>query len=159
MAVRRGRGEGELRDRDQQILNRLAQIQHKVDALEQTQAFTLRAEEEKHSESVRTIFKRSKRRAQVYLAANGQRSVQEIASHLGLKSPNVSRELAVLGEEGLLEIVDTDRGSNLWGKKPLDRTLRITRFLCSEYGLEKDGKQPGRKKSTRRKPTTAKRRR
>ncbi len=159
MAARRDRGGSELRDRDQQILNRLAQIQHKVDAFEQTQAFALRAEEEKHSQSVRTIFKRSKRRAQVYLAANGQRSVQEIASHLGLKSPNVSRELAVLGEEGLLEIVDTDGGANLWGKKPLDRTLRITRFLCREYELEKDGRRPARKKAAKRKTTRTKKRR
>jgi hypothetical protein len=58
-------------DRDQQILNRLSKIEHKVDSLEQTTAFALRADAEKHSASVWEIFKKSKRRAQVYLAADG----------------------------------------------------------------------------------------
>ena len=96
MARRRGQGPPASQDRDQQILSRLAKIEHKVDALEQTHAFALRAEEGKHTESVRAIFRKSKRRAQVYLAADGQRSVQEIGSHLRIKSPNVSRELTLL---------------------------------------------------------------
>jgi hypothetical protein len=55
-------------DRDQQILRRLANIQHKIDSLEQTTAFALRADADKHVESVRKIFGKSKKRVQVYLA-------------------------------------------------------------------------------------------
>src|SRR5262245_37964649 len=93
-------------DRDQQILSRLAKIQHKVDSLEQTTAFALRADSERHFASAKQIFKNSKRRAQIYLAADGQRSVQEIGAHLGMKRQNVGSDLKVLGEEGLLEIID-----------------------------------------------------
>lgn len=39
-------------DRDQQILRRLANIEHKIDSLEQTTAFALRADAEQHFESV-----------------------------------------------------------------------------------------------------------
>ncbi len=60
-------------DRDQQILNRLAHIQHKVDSIDETNAFALRAEAKKHMETVQGIFKHGKRRAQVYLAADGIR--------------------------------------------------------------------------------------
>ena len=91
-------------DRDQQILRRLSNIENKVDSLEQTNAFALRADAHIHSKTVKQIFKRGLRRAQVYLAANGQRSVQEIATSLRMKNPNVSRELEVLKIEGLLEI-------------------------------------------------------
>lgn len=125
-------------DRDQNILNRLAKIEHKVDSLEQTTAFALRADSEAHFKEVKKIFKRGMRKAQVYLAANGSRNVGDIASHLGMKGPNVSASLKSLSEDGLVEIVDTMNG-NIWAKKPVDRTLRISKFLMSEYNLTKDG--------------------
>lgn len=135
------RSKGEDFDRDQQILNRLARIEHKVDSLEQTTAFALRADETRHFESVKKVFKRSNRKAQVYLAADGNRSVNDIAEHLGMKAPNVSTELSSLQVEGLLEVVDTDGGTTYWGKTALDRTLRISTFLMSEYQLGADGKE------------------
>lgn len=138
-------------DRDQQILDRLAKIEHKVDSIEQTNAFALRAEAGKHFAEVKKIFGNSQRRAQVYLAADGARSVQDIAHHLRMQRQNVGPDLKRLGEEGLLELVDSQSNRDIWAKKPVDRTLRITRFLCEEFGLQKDGlrrkpakKPPGR---------------
>jgi DNA-binding transcriptional ArsR family regulator len=134
-------------DRDQQILNRLAKIEHKVDSIEQTNAFALRADSEKHFGEVKKIFKTSLRRAQVYLAADGSRSVGEIASHLGMKVPNVSPDLKYLNDEGVLELVGSQGNRDIWAKKPIDRTLRITQFLCGEFGLDKNGiKQKSSKK-------------
>lgn len=126
-------------DRDQQILSRLARIEHKVDSLEQTTAFALRADEDKHFASVKAIFGNSRRRAQVYLAANGSRGVQEIAAHIGMKRQNVGVELATLSAEGLIELSDSQGGQDIWSKKPLDRTLRITKFLRDEFNLSDDG--------------------
>lgn len=126
-------------ERDQAILSRLAQIQHRVDSLEQTQAFALRADAGKHFAEVKKIFGRGERKAQVYLAANGRRTVNEIADHLKMKRQNVGRILNSLGEEGLLEILDTPGKGDAWSKKPLDRTLRISKFLRETYGLSDDG--------------------
>jgi DNA-binding transcriptional ArsR family regulator len=126
-------------DRDQQILHRLANIENKIDSLEQTNAFALRADAQIHSKTVKEIFKKGLRRSQVYLAANGQRSVQEIGNLLGMKIPNVSRELEVLKIEGLLEVIERDGGKILYGKKPIDRTIGISRFLMKEYGLDHNG--------------------
>jgi DNA-binding MarR family transcriptional regulator len=126
-------------DRDQQILNRLASIEHKVDSIEQTNAFALRAEAEKHFAEVKKIFGRSLRRAQVYLAADGVRSVQDIAQHLSMKRQNVGPDLKCLADEGLLEVVDSESNRDIWAKKPLDRTLRITKFLCEEFDLQGNG--------------------
>jgi DNA-binding transcriptional ArsR family regulator len=127
-------------DRDHQILNRLANLQHKVDSIEQTTAFALRADADRHIESVRKVFGTGARRAQVYLAADGSRSVADIASHLGMKPQNVSDALKDLTNEGLLEIAETDGGTKYYGKTPLDRTIRISRFLCEEFKLAADGK-------------------
>jgi hypothetical protein len=133
-------------DRDQQILSRLANIQHKVDSIEQTNAFALRADKEKHEQSLRDIFRNGKRRAQVYLAANGARSVQEIADHIKMKRPNLSAQLKALSVEGILEIAYSSGGKDYWGKKPLDHTIRITRFLCDEFSLNSDGTEESAKK-------------
>jgi DNA-binding transcriptional ArsR family regulator len=123
----------------QQILNRLANIEHKVDSIDETNAFALRAHAGEHQKSVKEIFKRSKRKAQVYLAADGSRGVAEIAKHLGMKQPNVTRELKFLKEEGLLELIEASGRQDFWGKKPIDRTLRIGKYLCAEYKLRLDG--------------------
>jgi DNA-binding MarR family transcriptional regulator len=134
-------------DRDQQILSRLSRIQHRVDSIDQTQAFALRADEAKHFNTVKEIFKTGTRRAQVYVAADGTRGVDEIAKHLNMKAPNVSRELRILSEEGMLEIIDAEGRRELWGKKPIDRTLRISSYLRREYGLSQDGREASAAKS------------
>jgi DNA-binding transcriptional ArsR family regulator len=130
----------DFRDRDAQILSRLAHIEHKVDSIDETNAFALRADANKHQATVQKIFKRGKRRAQVYLAADGIRGVIEIADHLNMKQPNVSPELRILKEEGLLELVDTSGRRDIWAKKAIDRTLRISKYLCEEYNLKPDGR-------------------
>jgi len=138
-------------DRDQQILDRLAKIEHKVDSIEQTNAFALRPEAEKYFAEVKKIFGRSLRRAQVYLAADGARSVQEIAQHLAMQRQNVGPDLKHLGDEGLLELVESHGNRDIWAKKPVDRTLRITPFLCREFNLQKNGlKQRSSTRSRRR---------
>lgn len=124
----------------QQILHRLAHIEHKVDSIDETNAFALRAEAEKHQETVRKIFGKSKRRAQIYLATDGTRGVVEIAQHLGMKQPNVSPDLRILKEEGVLEIVDASGRQDFWARKTIDKTLRISKYLCELYNLRPDGR-------------------
>lgn len=126
-------------DRDQQILSRLAQIEHKVDSVDQTLAFSLRAESEKHFGAVKEIFGNSRRRAQIYLAVDGMRGVQDIAEHLGMQRQNVGPELKVLAEEGLLHMIDTQDGKDIWAKKSVDGSLRISKFLRDVFDLRADG--------------------
>jgi hypothetical protein len=52
----------------------------------------------------------------------------------------------------LLELVDSHGNKDIWAKKPVDRTLRITPFLCREFDLQKNGlRQKTGKKAARRK--------
>lgn len=135
----------------QQILNRLAHIEHKVDSIDETNAFALRAEAPAHHKTIQQIFQRGKRRAQVYLAADGTRAVEEIAKHLGMKTPNVSPQLKFLKNEGLLELTDASGRQDFWAKKAIDRTLRITQYLCNEYNLKPDGRINREKKKKKKK--------
>lgn len=141
--AKRDKGE----DRDQQILSRLAHIQHKVESIDETNAFALRADAGKHLGTIDRIFGRSKRRAQVYLAADGTRGVKEIAAHLRILRQAVGRELKSLGVEGVLEIKSEEGGMDVWGKKSIDRTLQITRLLCRAHNLRPDGTRLPTKKT------------
>jgi predicted transcriptional regulator len=139
-------------DRDQQILSRLARIEHKVDSFDQTQAFALRKDDEQHRAEIKKIFGTSKRRVQVYLATNGARSVQEIAAHLSMQRQNVGPDLKFLETEGLVELADSRGNKDIWAKKALDRSLRLTQYLCEEYALLPNGLAPSKKSATQRKP-------
>ncbi len=128
----------DLNDATKQILSRLGEIEHKVDSLGQTSAFALRVDKDRLFAEVKQVFKDSKRKAQVYLAANGRRAVGEIADHLGMKRQNVGRELKVLSEESLLKVFP-EGGRDVWYKLPVDQTIGISRFLMREYQLNADG--------------------
>ena len=78
-------------------------------------------------------------RAQVYLAANGERTVNDIAELLGMHQPSVSKALKYLQQEGLLEVYEREGRRAYWGKKQVDRTLRISIFLMEKFGFDKDG--------------------
>jgi hypothetical protein len=56
-----------------------------------------------------------------------------------MKSPNVSRELTFLQQEGLLEVSENEGGETYWCKKSIDQTIRISSLLQKEYDLSKDG--------------------
>lgn len=126
-------------DRDQQILRRLTNIENKVDSLEQTNAFALRADVDRHTITVKKIFNKSLRRAQVYLAANGNRSVLEIADLLKMKQPNVTDDLKILQDEGLLEVIEQAGNRVYYSKKPIDRTIGITKILMKDFNLDRNG--------------------
>src|SRR5437867_846200 len=106
----------------QQILSRLEEIKHKVDSLGQTHAFALRLDKKEIEAVVRNLFKNQKRKAQAYLAANGERSVNEIADHLGMPRQNVGQLLKSLADEDLLETFPVGR-RDVWNKLPVDRTV------------------------------------
>ena len=142
-------------DRDQQILDRLAKIEHKVDSIEQTNAFALRAEADKHFAEVKKIFGRSHRRAQIYLAADGARSVQEIAKYLHIQRQNVGPDLRRLGEEGLLKLVDF-RVIETYGRRShltehcASRLSSAKNSPSQRNGLKQSpGKKAGRRKRRR----------
>lgn len=123
---------------EEEILRRLANIEREVTSLDETSAFAMRASREAHLAELDKIFGRSRRRAQIYLAANGRRTVGEIAGHLRMKGPNVSADLSILEQEGLL-VPKVEGVFTYWNKKAIDRTLGISRHLIDRFDLTADG--------------------
>lgn len=132
-------GADRTQERDQLILDRLARIERKVDSLAQTHALTVRHDQDL-LEKVLVFFRGSKRRVQVYLAADGERSVSEIAEHLGMKRQNVGSVLKSLARKNLLEM-NPSGGRDLWCKSAIDRSIGISQLLIDEHGFETDGRR------------------
>ena len=132
-----------MRDQDDggasgEILRRLANIEKKVESLDETNAFAMRSNRDAHRKTLDDIFGRSARRAQVYLAANGKRSVNEITQLLGMKHQNVSAALGEVEKGGLLSVTSV-AGSSYWNKKPIDSSLGISELLMDKFKLTADG--------------------
>ncbi len=62
-------------------------------------------------ESTLGVFGTSSRRVDVYLALDGKKTATEIASELDMKRPNVSIEIGILFNSGLIEQVEDKQGS------------------------------------------------
>lgn len=123
---------------NEEILRRLARIEQRVQSLDESSAFAMRPQRKLYTDEIKAILGTGKRRAQLYLAADGTRTAGELATFLGLKAPNASKDLADLEKEGLLEVL-FEGSQRYYGKKPIDRTLRISAFVCAEYQLNADG--------------------
>jgi len=126
-------------DRDQQILRRLSNIEFKVESLDQTTAFAMKSDYEKHISTIKKIFGNSKVRAQAYLAADSNRTVNDISELLNKKMPNISPELSNLQNEGLLEVIEKDGSNIYYGKKKIEKILSISKFLMNKFNLNIDG--------------------
>ena len=64
-----------------------------------------------------------------------------------MKTPNVSPQLKLLKEEGLIQLIESSGRHDFWTKKPIDRTLRISQYLCKEYNLSPDGRPKSKNRS------------
>ncbi len=117
-----------------EVIRRLGNIEYRVASIEETTAFSFRANREEHLTIIRGIFGKSRVRALAYLAADGTRSVQEIADLVGQKRPNVNAELRLLHEEQLLS-AQVDGNQTFYHKKPFDRALGVSRDLRARFSI------------------------
>jgi hypothetical protein len=51
----------------------------------------------------------------------------------------------------VLEIVDATGRQDFWAKKTIDRTLRISKYLCEQYNLKPDGHANAEQKKKKKK--------
>ena len=113
----------------------IKEIRWRQESMDSSMDLLLKANKEAIMGEIGAFFGSSKRRAEVYLAVDGKRTVKEIAKTLGMKSPNVSAELTGCFEEGLIERAPAPSGEVTWKKKRIDRVLRISAFLKRKFAL------------------------
>lgn len=109
-------------------------IKNKVDSIESFQAFQLRAQKSEILKEIIDFFGNSSKKAEIYLAVDGEKSVSEIAESLDSDTGNVSRHLSSL--EGLIEVKEVFDGNKIYKKKKQARVLDLSGKLRSEFELD-----------------------
>jgi len=81
------------------------------------------------------VFKKSAKRAEVYLALDGQKSATDLASELNMKRPNVSAEIGVLLTHGLIEPAERIAGGYVYRRRACFELVRLADAIRSSVGL------------------------
>jgi len=127
------------------ILERLIRIDNRTDAMQHNLAWLVRANEPQLKQELIAAFGNSARRVQVYVALDGIKNVQAIADSLGMKQPNVSRDLLWLKKRGLIDIVEADGQGTVYKKTIFDSIINLSEELTKKCSLDKHG-LPSKKK-------------
>lgn len=118
------------------IQRRLDELTWHVDSIDESVLLLTRAQRYAITEDILQLFSGRHGRvrgpmARVYLALDSRRNQREIAGITGIAESNVSVEIGRLKTKGLIEIIDTGRSGNIYGKKKWDGLLGISDTLRS----------------------------
>lgn len=124
-----------------EALQRLIRIDHKTDSMEDSLAWIVSANSPQLRDDLIKAFGSSVRRVQVYLALDGSRNVQEIAKHLHMKQPNVSRDLGWLKRKRLIDVLEARGEGFKYKKKFFDAIVGLSEALMKKFKLNAKGKK------------------
>ena len=125
---------------DPKILERLIRIDNRTDSMQHSLAWLVRANEPELKQALVQAFGKSVVRAQVYVALDSKKNINELADALGLVRPNVSRELAWLKKKGLIDPVDADGVGTVYKRSQLDSIIHLAEELARRFQLDKEGR-------------------
>ena len=120
---------------------RLIKIDHRTENMQDSLGWLVVASAPQLSAQLLAAFGTSKRRAQVYLALDGRRSVNEVADHLGMKPQNVSIELTILKKKRLIDVTEGPDGGVRYSRKhQFDAIVGVSDNLMELFNVDADGK-------------------
>jgi DNA-binding transcriptional ArsR family regulator len=81
------------------------------------------------------FFGRGSRRPEIYLALDKDRNISEVAAALGMKRQNVSADIALLKDAGLIVPLHTGGRGDVWIRNPvIEAVVGLSRKLVSWRG-------------------------
>ena len=110
-------------------------IRYRIESIETTQHLLLRGQSKELMQELLELFAKDEHLEEVYLALDAPRNQAEIVEHLKATSteisqPTVSRKLARLDEEGLIQREGASASGLQWRKKTVvEKVLRLSRQL------------------------------
>lgn len=120
----------------EEVARDIREIKWHQEAIDNSMELLIKANRNAILAEIMSFFGRSKRRAQVFIAVDGKRTVEDITQLLNMKKPNVSSELTRLKEEGLIEIKKITKEGYIYKKRRVDKILGISRMLKNKFGIE-----------------------
>jgi hypothetical protein len=123
---------------EEEMLRRIIDIDHKTDSMNDSIHWLVRGGDTLKDTMV-AAFNRSKRRVQVYLALNGTKNVNAIASSLKMQRQNVTAELRWLKRKQLIAIANTKGNEVIYCKPKVDSVIGLSHELMEKFGLNRLG--------------------
>jgi hypothetical protein len=136
-------------DHQAEVRKRLTKIEQKVDSIMGNVRWLVRADTDRLLPALLNDFGMGERRIGVYLAVNGERSVNEIADHVGMIAYNVSIELAWLKDRDLVSVVGFRGQEKIYEHEEFDGIVGLTRQLKKRLQEIQTKKAKGAKPTTR----------
>jgi len=122
----------------------IREINYKMEDVEKSVGLLLKARrQEVIADLMENCFRKSIEKIRVFLAIDGESSVNDIANKLGIKAPNVSRHIRDFLENDLIKMKNTEGAKIIYEKTSQVRRLRLNKHLLDNFGeeLEKASKK------------------
>jgi DNA-binding transcriptional ArsR family regulator len=114
------------------------EIKYKVEAIEKSVDLLVRANRREIIEDLMIFFGKSRDRVKVFVAIDGEKSVNQIADEIKVRPQNVSRRLTELEREGLIRLKRTDGASKVYEKTEKVAILNLEKVLGKALGPENE---------------------
>jgi len=120
-----------------ELHHKVDKILRKVESIDNFMPWLVRPNSKQLKEELLNFFKKKKRTAKVYLSIDGTRNVNQIAEVTSLAQPNVSIEISVLANKGLIESIIIN-GNTIYKKNKIDKVLGLSFELDKLIPLKTD---------------------
>ncbi len=119
------------------ILSRdVREIKYRVDGIDKSVDLLLRANRKEITKDLLEFFGKSKDRAKVFLAINGERTVNDIVLKLKpMKQPNVSTRIGELNDEDLIYIKKTTNKGKIYDVTKKVKILNLEKILKKKFKI------------------------
>jgi len=107
---------------------KVEKILQRVESIDNFMPWIIRPQAKQILEEMLAWFSKQTSAARVYLEVDEKMTVTAIGTKLGMKQPNVSREIGKLRDLGLIE-QKTVGNSTIYAKTKIDRVLGLTKAL------------------------------
>jgi len=107
---------------------KMSKILRKVESIDNSTTWLIRLNSQPLREELLKFFKKKKSTAKVFLAIDGVKNVNEIASTINMIPNNVSREITILLNMELIEPVIEGRNT-VYKKNKIDKILGLSKEL------------------------------
>jgi predicted transcriptional regulator len=120
----------------------LREIKAKVEGIDKSVDLLVRANRKQIIEDLMAFFGKSKDRVKVFLAMDGEKSVNQIANELGMKVQNVSKRITELDREGLIRFKKLIGHSKIYEQTEKVAILNLKKEIEKKFGELAQGKMP-----------------
>jgi DNA-binding transcriptional ArsR family regulator len=114
------------------------EIKYKVEAIEKSVDLLVRANRREIIQDLMAFFGKSRERVKVFIATDGEKSVNQIADEIKVRPQNVSRRLTELERQDLIRLKRTDGASKVYEKTEKVAILDLEKVLEKAFGPESE---------------------